>query len=93
MRISYDPAKRALTLARRELDFDNAVEVFAGSTIDVLDDRRDYGEVRWVTYGLLNARMVAVVWTQRDIVRHVISMRKANDRERTIYAGALDRSG
>jgi uncharacterized protein len=93
MEVSYDPEKRAKTLAERGLDFDDAVHVFAGTTIDLLDDRRDYGEVRWVTYGLLKGRMVALVWTPRGKARHVISMRKANDREKKIYEVQLDRSG
>lgn len=90
MRITYDRDKRARTLAERELDFEDAKHVFAGSTIDLLDDRKDYGEVRWVTYGLLNGRMVALVWTPRGSVRHIISMRKTNDRERKAYQDDLD---
>jgi uncharacterized DUF497 family protein len=93
MDITYDPEKRAKTFAERGLDFDDAVQVFAGQTIDLLDDRTDYGEVRWVTYGLLNGRMVALVWTARGEHRHIISMRKANERERKTYEEALDRSG
>lgn len=94
MEISYDPKKRAKTLAERGLDFDDAVHVFAGPTIDLLDDRKDYGEVRWVTYGLLGERMVALVWTPRgEGGRHIISMRKANEREKKAYQEELDRSG
>jgi uncharacterized DUF497 family protein len=54
---------------------------FAGPTADVLDDRQDYGERRTVTYGLLNGRLVAIVWTPRGECRHIISMRKCNARE------------
>lgn len=95
MEISYDPQKRAKTLAdpNRQLDFEHAVHVFAGPTIDVLDDRKDYGETRWVTYGLLKGRMVALVWTPRAGRRHIISMRKANDREKKVYEEQLDRFG
>jgi uncharacterized DUF497 family protein len=93
MEITYDPQKRAKTLVERGLNFDDAVQVFAGPAIDVLDDRRDYGEVRWVTYGLLMGRMVALVWTARGEGRHIISMRKANEREKKIYQVELDRSG
>jgi uncharacterized DUF497 family protein len=93
MEISYDPLKGAKTLAERGLNFEDAVHVFAGQTIDLLDDRRDYGEVRWVTYGLLRDRMVALVWTARGDGRHIISMRKANEREKKIYHGQLDGSG
>ena len=93
MELSYDPEKRAKTLAERGLDFDDAVEVFAGPAIDLLDDRKDYGETRWVTYGLLNGRMIALVWTTRGEFRHIISMRKANEREKKAYRQDLDRSG
>lgn len=81
MDISYDPEKRAKTLAERGLDFDDAVDVFAGKTIDYVDDRKDYGEVRWITVGLLRRRMVVLVWTPKGDIRHIISMRKANERE------------
>jgi len=93
MDISYDPEKRAKTLAERGLDFDDAVQVFAGTTIDLLDDRKDYGEIRWLTYGLLKGRTVALVWTPRGKNRHIISMRKANEREKKIYEAQLDRPG
>jgi uncharacterized DUF497 family protein len=92
MEISYDASKRDRTLAERGLDFEDAVEVFAGPAIDLLDDRKDYGETRWVTYGLLKGRMVALVWTARGNGRHIISMRKANDREKKAYQEDLDRS-
>lgn len=92
MQITYDPEKRGQTLAQRGLDFAEAGQVFAGTTIDFIDDRRDYGEVRWVTFGWLNGRLVALVWTPRGGARHVISMRKANDREKSWYQEQMDRS-
>ena len=90
MKITYDPAKRAWTLGNRGLDFEDAVSVFAGATLDLTDDRMDYGEPRWVTYGLLGNRMVALVWTPRGAGRHIISMRKTNDREQQAYRSRLD---
>ena len=39
------------------------------------DERRDYGEPRFVTVGWLRDRFVAVVWTPRDDGRRIISMR------------------
>ncbi len=81
MDISYDPDKRARTLAERGLDFDDALQVFADSTVDYVDDRRDYGEARWISAGYLDGRLVMIVWTARGRSRHIISMRKANDRE------------
>jgi uncharacterized protein len=82
LRITYDPAKRAATLAERGLDFESAALVFGGDTLDAEDVRADYGERRIITVGYLRGRMVIVVWTPRGEARHVISMRKANERER-----------
>lgn len=90
MAITYDPAKRAWTLQERGLDFKDAETVFGGRTFQRQDDRRDYGEVRFITVGLLRQRMVVVVWTQRGTDRHVISMRKANDREKARYTQYLE---
>ena len=86
MRISYDPAKRQATLTSRGLDFDDAVLVFDGLTAEVEDKRKDYGEARIVCYGLLRGRLVVIGYTQRGAVRHVFSMRKANDREQARFA-------
>jgi len=39
--------------------------VFSGKTLTLIDDRKDYGEVRYQTYRLLGNRVVMVVWTDR----------------------------
>ncbi len=89
MRITYDPTKRDKTLAERGLDFDHAAMIFAGVTLTLLDDRQDYGEPRFQTYGRLSRRLVMVVWTPRGADRHVISMRKCNAREKARYEARL----
>jgi uncharacterized DUF497 family protein len=86
MRISYDPAKRAKTLTQRGLDFEDAVWVFEDTTVEVDDERKDYGERRVICYGLLDGRLVVIGYSPRGEVRHIFSMRKANDREQTRLA-------
>lgn len=81
MQISYDPAKHQKTLQERGLDFEDAPIVFEGQTFEVEDSRRDYGESRTICYGYLSGRMVVIGYTQRGSVRHIFSMRKANERE------------
>ncbi|HEY8565556.1 MAG TPA: BrnT family toxin [Beijerinckiaceae bacterium] len=93
MRITFDRAKRDRTFADRGLAFEDAAEVLAGETLEWPDDRRDYGEERIVTVGHLQGRMVIVIWTKRDGARHVISMRKANDREQARYRERLATGG
>jgi uncharacterized DUF497 family protein len=81
MVIRFDPCKRLSTLEQRGLDFLDAERVFAGPTIEVPDRRRDYGEVRTICFGVLRGRAVIVVYTERNGNRHIISMRKAYERE------------
>ena len=92
MPIAFDPAKRAATLRERGLDFCDAAIVFAGVVVEEVDSRVDYGERRVITVGFLGPRMVVVVWTPRGDDQHVISMRKANEREQGRYAKQLGRS-
>jgi uncharacterized protein len=89
MRITFDPSKRERTLRQRGLDFAEADIVFDGQTIDIPDLRRDYGELRIKTVGYLRGRIVVVIWTARGDTRHVISMRKANEREQAKYSGQI----
>ncbi|MFT3813890.1 MAG: BrnT family toxin [Acidovorax sp.] len=90
MRIEFDSTKRDKTLAERGLDFARAGEVFAGRHFTGQDRRQDYAEDRFITVGLLDARLVVLVWTPRGEARRIISMRKANEREKIFYARYLD---
>jgi uncharacterized DUF497 family protein len=82
MRATFDPAKRAWTIAHRGLDFAvDAEKVFAGDTVTMADDRFDYGEVRRISAGFLDRRMVVIAWTERGASRHIISMRYFHDKE------------
>ena len=89
VKITFDPAKREATWAERGLDFFDAADVFSGTTYTQEDVRFDYGERRFQTVGFLNGRMVMVVWTPRGDARHVISMRKCNEREQEAHRQRL----
>lgn len=89
MEISFDPAKREAALQDRGLDFADAGKVFNGPVFTFEDTRFDYPEPRFATYGLLDGRMVAVIWTEAARGRRVISMRKANEREQAHYRRRL----
>ena len=91
MEIEFDSAKRDKTLAERGLDFAHAGEVFAGMHLTAQDSRQNYTEDRFITVGHLDGRLVVLVWTPRDEVRRIISMRKANDREKIFYSRYVDR--
>jgi len=90
MKLTFDPVKRAVTLAERGLDFEDATDVFAGKTWNIPEERRDYGEIRMITVGRLRGRLVMVVWTPRGAARHIISMRKINDRKKARFGKRLE---
>ena len=92
MAIPFNPAKRDLTLQERHLDFADADRIFAGLTLTLEDDRWDYGETRYQTYGLLAGRLMMVVWTARGADHHIMSMRKCNEREQAKFGEQLGRS-
>lgn len=82
MAITSDPIKRKATLADRGLDFHDADKVFADpNEVTAADLRSNYGEPRFITAGLLDGRMVVVVWTPRGADRHVFSMRYCHGKE------------
>ena len=87
--VTFDEAKRAWTLNERGLDFADADKIFDGSEFTQLDDRFDYPEPRYQTYGLINQRLVMIAWTPIPSGVHIISMRKCNDREQRKFGTKL----
>jgi uncharacterized DUF497 family protein len=60
------------------------------SSLDVFaiareDRRRDYGESRYVSLGMVQDRLLAVAYTQRGARLRIISARLAEPRERRRY--------
>jgi uncharacterized DUF497 family protein len=89
--VDFDPLKREATLRERGLDMARAGDIFVTRHLTVRDDRKDYGEHRFITIGFLDGRMVVAVWTQRGALVRIISLRKANEREQTLYNPRLGR--
>jgi len=85
VRIEWDEAKRRTNLRRHGLDFADAEAVFSGYTVTMEDVRRDYGEQRFLSFGLLQDRVIAIAHTETQEVIRVISMRKASKHEERSY--------
>ncbi|WP_044561484.1 BrnT family toxin [Azospirillum sp. B4] len=86
MNITFDPAKNATNLAKHGLPLSAAVDMDLAVALIRVDDRADYGETRYEAIGPLNGRVCVLVFTVRDQVVRVISLRKANSREVKRYA-------
>jgi uncharacterized protein len=89
MRYTWHEPKRQATLKQRGLDFDQAERVFAGPTFTFEGDREDYGEERWVTFGLLGDKIVVIVHTETEDEIRVISMREADKDEQLLFFANL----
>jgi len=85
MKVEWDEAKRESNLHKHGVDFADLEPLFQGDTVTVLDDRFDYGEDRFVTLGLLNGVMLAVVHTETGDTLRIISARKATRYEEESY--------
>lgn len=90
MQLEWDEVKREATLVLRGLDFADANLVFNSTELELVDDRKNYGELRMVTFGFIDHRPVAMVWTPRGKNRRIISMRHVHDDEIEARRRALD---
>jgi len=81
----WDELKRQANSAKHEVDFSLAEEFDWETSIDVEDDRKNYGELRRVAMGLIGSRLYVMIYTSRSQVCRIISLRKSNARERKYY--------
>ncbi len=85
MEFEWDETKRLANLSKHGIDFIEVSLVFDGEIVTVEDERFSYGEQRFVTFGLLQGRVVAIVHTEREEFTRIISARKATKYEQRIY--------
>lgn len=85
MELEWDEAKRENNLRKHGLDFRDAAQVLEGYTLELEDDREDYGEFRYLAVGLLRFTVVVLVYTPRENIYRIISMRKADSDEENFY--------
>ena len=85
MQFSYDDAKNKSNVQKHGVSLDEAKLLEWDLLISTHDARRDYGEVRTVGFTLIADRLYCVVFTVRGNTHHIISLRKANNREKANY--------
>jgi uncharacterized protein len=89
VRVEWDEAKREENVHKHGIDFVGIETLFEGITATIEDDRLDYGEQRFVTFGLMEGRVVAVVHTEQSDTIRIISIRKATKREEQSYFSTI----
>lgn len=89
MRFDWDPAKNRRNVQEHGIDFADAMAAFDGPTLERCDEREDYGEERWVAVGILGGTEITIVytdlWMSDEVVRQIISARRATRDEREAY--------
>ena len=81
MDIRFDPAKNERNIVERGISFELAAGFEWDGALIVEDRRKEYGEQRFQALGLIEGRLHMLVYTPRVRHAHVISLRKANQRE------------
>jgi len=86
MKFEWDESKNQSNLIKHGFDFADAYRIFNLPMVVDLDERENYGEDRFVAIGLLDGRVVVIVYTEPDdrTIR-IISLRKALSYERKYY--------
>ena len=88
MIFEWDGAKSDRNAIERLLPFDVAVALFDGPTLEALDARRGYGELRFTAIGAVRGVCMVCVYTDRGDTRRIISLRLASRKERDAYRAA-----
>ncbi|MFJ3054370.1 BrnT family toxin [Herbaspirillum sp. NPDC087042] len=88
MLISFDPRKNAANMDKHGVSLTQARDIEWDTALVAADDRFDYGEPREYVIAYIGLRLYVVVYVDRDAVRRIISLRKANKREIERYAEA-----
>ncbi len=83
MDFEWDESKNKTNIAKHDLDFADARQIFDAPMLVRIDNRKDYGEERFVGIGFLKNLVVVIVFIELDeqAIR-IVSLRKALKYER-----------
>ena len=87
MNFEWGEEKNEKNIRKHKIDFRDVPQVFDGPMIVNIDDRMDYGEIRWIGMGFLRNIIAIIVFIEKDDdTIHIISARKANKHESKIFS-------
>jgi uncharacterized DUF497 family protein len=90
VRFDFDPDKDAINLSKHGLSLAAAAGLSWDAALVWVDDRADYGEVRMVALAPIGDILLFVTFVDRETVRRIISLRRANRREVNHYVKAIN---
>lgn len=89
MRFEWNEQKRLINLKKHGIDFADVYLMFEYDVATDIDDRFDYGEIRYISLGLLRGDVIVVSHKEKDENFRIISARKAEKYERETYFKAV----
>jgi uncharacterized protein len=90
MNYVWDRRKGRSNLTRHGIAFEDAIGIFDGPTLEKVDDRFDYGEIRVYAIGVANGLEVTVIYTDvSESERRIVSAWRAERHERAAYWQSL----
>jgi len=87
MKFEWDERKNRSNVRKHKIDFSDATKVFDNPMLIWSDTRYGYGEWRWCGIGIMQGRIIKIVYTESEdseVVR-IIFVRKANNHEKEKY--------
>jgi uncharacterized DUF497 family protein len=89
MKIEFDPAKDASNQAKHGVSLAVAAQLDWENALARIDDRFEYSETRMIALAPRDEILYYVAFVDRNEVRRIISLRKANRREVNHYVKAI----
>lgn len=81
----FDEDKRETNIEKHGVDFYDAALIFEGPILRKVDNRKDYGEIRFVALGLVDGEPFTVVYTERNDAIRIISAWRSGESEYERY--------
>ena len=85
MKFEWDDHKEAINREKHGIGFGAIEDAEWDVAMTWPDRRKDYGEERFIGYVPIHGRLHVAVFTERIPIWRLISLRKANARERNQY--------
>jgi uncharacterized DUF497 family protein len=85
MELIYDDDKNQANIDKHSINFEQVANFNFKSALTKIDERNDYGEIRYVSCGLIANRLFILCFVIRHEKYRIISLRKANKREVKTY--------
>jgi uncharacterized protein len=92
LEFEWDEAKRTKVIADHGVDMVFAALIFEGHVLTRVDDRREYGEMRRISLGVIAGECFVVVHTERGAITRLITAWKGGRDERAIYEASFARA-